>query len=146
MRFWLHRKLGWAVLAITLCSLPGPVSTVCACPRDMMTESQLSPSAKQGCPRCAPAAAALASSQSARAPQISRSSCCKSKVVDAHSATTPAQIEIARQDTRTSAPAVVAPAPVNHSTGNRNTRAPPSRRARDSASPPASYLSDYLRL
>ena len=146
MRFQPHRKLGWAVLAVTLSSLPGPVSVACACPRDMMTESQLSSAPKQGCPRCAPAAAALTATPSTRIAQVSRSSCCKSKVVDARSATTPAQIEIARQETRTTAPAIVAPAPANRNAGNRGTRAPPSRRARDSASPPASYLSDYLRL
>lgn len=146
MRFWQQRNLGWAVLSVTLLSLPAPLSAVCACPRNVMTEAQVVSGPKSGCPRCQPTAAAVSTSASSKVAQISQASCCKSKVSDARSAAAPAKIELERHETRNTMPAAVAPTPASRNSATRSTRAPPLRGTRDSASPPASYLSDYLRL
>jgi hypothetical protein len=137
----LHKALGWFVLAVTLLASPGPASTACACARGMMSDTQLSQSARRECSRCQSAVA-----PATRTASISRSSCCKAKVSEAHAAATPAKVQLERHESRTAAPASWTPPPAARGTSPRSTRAPPDRNARDSASPPASYLSDYLRL
>lgn len=87
-----------------------------------------------------------ASAASRGVKQLTRPTCCRSKVTDTHAAATPAKLQIERPDNRTSLPAAVAPARTVISERPRSSRAPPRRGLRDSAAPPASYLSDYLRL
>jgi hypothetical protein len=147
MRSWLRKELGWFVLAVTLLAVPGPASTACACAR-MSNDSGMSQAnrgEKKECSRCA-SAASVASAASHSRPQLSRPSCCKSKVTDAHAAETPAKLQLERHETRTAAPAAVTPSPAVRGIRNRSVRAPPPRGSRDSAAPPSSYLSDYLRL
>jgi hypothetical protein len=156
MRNGVRRGLGWGVLAVTLLSLPGTASIACACPRDVVAEGLNAPG-KKNCPRCQITSTTVMSrtcqtsqatkvssvSQTSQTSQVSRGSCCKSKVTDARSAVTPAQVQL--HETRTT-PAAAAPTPALRSTSTGGTRAPPSPGTRDSAAPPASYLSDYLRL
>ena len=144
MRFWLRKELGWLVLALTMLSLPGPASKACACTR-MSTEGASAPGtqlSKKECSRCAHASSAAANGLK----QFARASCCKSKVAEASVATPPARLQVERPELRTSLPAAVAPARTIRSERPRSTRAPPPAGSRNSAAPPASYLSDYLRL
>lgn len=144
MRFWLRKKPIWLVLALVILSLPGPASKTCACAR-MSTDA---PGAcgtnldRRECPRCA--LATTSATHGMR--QLSRPSCCKAKVADVRAAATPARVQIEPPESRSSLPAAVAPARTIHSERPRSTRAPPPGGTRDSAAPPASYLSDYLRL
>jgi hypothetical protein len=137
MHSWLRKELAWLVLAATFLSLPGPVSKACACAR-MSADAGCSQMDKKDCSRHVSAAATSTA-------RITRRSCCQSKVVEAHVATTPAKITIERHEQRVAAPAAVAPSPAARATAPSRSRPPPGR-ARESASPPASYLSDYLRL
>ena len=150
MHSWLRKELGWLVLAVTLLSLPGPASKACACAR-MTPDAQsamgcASSSASQvgakACPRCQ---AAVGAPVKGRA-QISRVPCCKSKVTESSAAETPAKLQIERPETPTAAHSAVSHPPALRNTGTRGTRAPPPRAPHDAAAPPASYLSDYLRL
>ena len=144
MRSWLRKGLAWLVLALTMLSLPGPASKACACAR-VSSEAARSSSAqmtRQECMRCA-----MASSAASRGvKQLTRPTCCRSKVTDTHAAATPARVQLERPDNHIALPAAVAPSHTVNSERPRSTRAPPRRGLRDSAAPPASYLSDYLRL
>ena len=144
MRSWLRKELGWFVLAVTMLSLPGPASKACACAR-MKADAQSGSTALvtgKGCARCKSAAAVPANGRS----QIAGRSCCKSTVTDAHAAETPAKVQLERHETSVPAHSAVTPVPATRNAGPRGTRAPPWRGTRDAAAPPASYLSDYLRL
>jgi len=146
MRSWLRKELGWFVLAVTLLALPGPASTACACAR-MKADAQaasVSRGAKKECPRCQ--RVTTTQSNAGGKSRIARPSCCRSKVSDAHAAETPVKVQLERHETRTLLPAAVTPSPATRKSGVRGTRAPPSRGVRDAGAPPASYLSDYLRL
>jgi hypothetical protein len=145
MRSWLRTSVVWMALAVTVLTLPAAVSPACACAR-MMAEARGTAGAtmrgKADCPRCADLAAATA-----RGPVLSRPSCCKGATAsDVRSATTPATVQLDRRSSHVDAPAAVAPNAALRAAPVRSTRAPPVRRSRDSAAPPASYLSDYLRL
>jgi len=141
MRSWLRKELGWFVLTVTVLSITGPASKACACARMSAdaSMSQVTRGEKRQCSRCT-------SVTSQARTQVSRSSCCKSKVSDANAATAPAKLQFERHETRTAMPSVMAPPAATRGIRNRSVRAPPSGGARDSAAPPASYLSDYLRL
>jgi len=145
MRSWLRTSVTWLVLGVTLLTLPGAVAPACACAR-MMAESRGTAGAtvreKRDCRRCADIA-----TDAARRPVLSRPSCCKpSAPSDVRSATTPATTQLDRRASRVDTPAVTTPGASVHAAPVRSTRAPPLRSTRDPAAPPASYLSDYLRL
>jgi len=145
MRSWLRTSFVWLVLGVTLLTLPGTVAPACACAR-MMAEARGTAGAtmrgKADCPRCSDIAIAAA-----KGPVLSRPPCCKSAgTPEVRSATTPATVQLDRRSSRTDAPAVAIPGAALHAAPVRSTRAPPIRRSRDTAAPPASYLSDYLRL
>src|SRR5262249_16636986 len=120
------------------------------CPHDMMNDGQTASATKSTCSGSTATASAIVASvattkttQSVQAAKTTRSSCTRSKVADAHVVTAPAKID---RDSRTSSPAPGSPTPAAaRGTSAHGTRAPVGR-VRDSASTPASYLSDYLRL
>ena len=144
MRSWLRRELGWFVLALTLLSVPGPASKACACER-MTSDCGMSPAThgeKKECSRCA---SAMSGASHART-QVSRTSCCKSKVSEAHAAATPAKVQLERHESHSAVPSTAVPAAATRGVRDPSARAPPQRGTRDAAAPPASYLSDYLRL
>lgn len=146
MRSWYRKRMAWLALALMLMSLPGPVSKACACSR-MKSECETSAAtqlAKKECARCALASGLVEGSRGGR--QMSRASCCRSKVADARAAEAPARTQIERPLLRNVLPAAVAPVPAGGNERPHSNRAPPARGRHDSAAPPASYLSDYLRL
>ena len=117
------RRICSLILGLALLSLADPMSTARACERGTMAEFQAGQVAKKQYPRCEAAGSVRS------AAQLSLTSCRKSKA----------------SDVRATTPATVTPAPATGNNGARKALAP-KRRVRDSASPPASYLSDYLRL
>ena len=142
MRSWLHKGLGWFVLAATLVSLPGPASKACACAR-MAAGSAC---AQLGNKDCAAHVTATTATTSRGTAQISRAACCRAKFTEAHAAETPTQVQLERHGQQRAASSALAAPPTARRSTVHESRPPPPRTRRESASPPASYLSDYLRL